>query len=707
VVSEPGAETMSSHSRCRVNTELLAASLLLAGSAAAAAPATAPLEEIIVTATRRAASLLDYPGAASVVGEEAVRLVGATHHAEIMNRVPGVMIQRNSGEESLTAVRSPVLAGPGSCGEFLFLEDGVPIRPVGFCNVNELFEVDTEQARAIEILRGPATALYGSSGMHGTINVLTPDPQSLPAFGAGLELGPASYVRGRIAASHEGERTGVGLAALATHDGGWRDDSGFDEQKLNAVLQHHAAGVDSDVRLTATNLNQDTAGFIVGEDAYKHPDIAKSNANPEAFRDAYAVRLRARFSHANERGARWTALPYLRTSHMRFLQHFLLGKPLEENGQDSLGVQLSYAGADDGRTRWLTGVDLEVAQSFLRERQDGPVTNASPAAIAIRPPGLHYDYEVDAGLAAAWAHLEQALGGRYTATLGARLEHVRYQYDNRLLAGNTDENGVPCDFGGCLFNRPADRTDSYTNFAPKLGLTLSVGPDTRFYAAATRGFRAPETAELYRLQRQQNVANLDSERIDSFELGVHGLNGGLRYSFAAFTMVKDNVILRDSEGFNVDNGRTRHRGFEYELTWRALDTLTLTGAGTWARHTYDFNGTEGSEEIVSGRDIDTAPRDLHTVRANWSAAPQLDLELEWQHIGAYWLDAANAHRYPGHDLLCLRAAWSPGNDWTLYARVNNVTDEAYADRADYAFGNYRYFPGRERSVFVGVDFSLK
>ena len=114
------------------------------------------LDEVIVTATRRAEHIRDYIGSVSQVRADEVALVGSTHHSEIINRVPGAMIQRNSGEESLTALRSPVLSGPGSCGVFLFLENSVPIRPVGFCNVNELFEVNSEQAQSIEVLRGPA-----------------------------------------------------------------------------------------------------------------------------------------------------------------------------------------------------------------------------------------------------------------------------------------------------------------------------------------------------------------------------------------------------------------------------------------------------------------------------------------------------------------------------------------------------------------------
>ena len=90
------------------------------------------VEEVIVTATRSVQQLHDFAGSISVVSSTDVALVGATHHAEIMNRAPGTMIQRNSGEESLTAIRSPVLTGPGSCGTFLFLENSIPIRPTGF-----------------------------------------------------------------------------------------------------------------------------------------------------------------------------------------------------------------------------------------------------------------------------------------------------------------------------------------------------------------------------------------------------------------------------------------------------------------------------------------------------------------------------------------------------------------------------------------------
>ena len=669
---------------------------------ATAAPADR-LEEIVVTAARRPAAALATPLSLSAVGSDAIRLLGATHHAEALNRVPGVMIQRGSGQESLTAIRSPVLTGAGSCGAFLFLENGVPIRPVGFCNVNELFEVNTEQAGSIEVLRGPGTALYGSSAMHGTVNVLQPAPEARPQRAVGLEAGPADYGRVKLAGRFDSGDTAYGVAAHYTHDGGWRDDAGFDEAKFNATAEGRWRDAPARIDFSATVLDQDTAGFITGKSAYRDDQASRANANPEAYREAHALRLTGLLERPGAAGARLELRPYLRSSRMEFLQHFLLGKPLERNGQESLGLMSTLVWDDREDRLLVAGLDLELADSFLLQEQDGPTTNGTPPANAIRPAGKHYDYSVRSHVAALYVHGERRLGERVTATAGLRAEAVGYDYDNRMRAGNTDENGVPCLPAGCLYSRPADRTDAFVNLAPKLSLAVDLSEHVAAYAAASMGFRPPEITELYRLQRDQASADLDSERLDAFEAGVKAALPSVDLALALFTMRKRDVILRESNGFNVGDGETSHRGLEYELRWRPLDSLELGVAGTFARHRYEFSrAVEGGELITDGNDVDTAPRQLHRAALRWDATDRLALEAEWLVVGEYWLDAANAHRYPGHELLNLRGRWQLAPQWAVTLRLNNALDRDYADRADFAFGNYRYFPGRGRALFAEV-----
>ena len=117
------------------------------------------------------------------------------HISQMTSRVPGVWLSRGDGQELLASVRSPVFTGAGSCAEILITEDGLPIRPTGMCNVNQLFEVNTEQASGVEIWRGPGTVFYGSNAMHGVINTLSPKVEN---NAISTQIGSNDYQRIKI-----------------------------------------------------------------------------------------------------------------------------------------------------------------------------------------------------------------------------------------------------------------------------------------------------------------------------------------------------------------------------------------------------------------------------------------------------------------------------------------------------------------------------
>ncbi len=537
---------------------------------------------------------------------------------------------------------------------------------------------------------------------------------ALPAFGLSLEHGPDDFYRARATGSFRGAENAAGLTLMSEYDGGWRIDSTTKQNKLVGAYEHDFGADTFTVRLSGSDLDQSTAGFIQGFESYRSEAIARSNANPEAYRRAQSLRLTGHY-HMTFEGSDDIVLdlrPYVRRSRMNFLQHFLVGKPLERNGQDSGGM-ISTLTYDNGRgTQLIGGVDAEIANSTLYEFQSGPATDGAPAANIIRPAGRHYDYDVDSRVIAGYAQLHQQLGSRVTATVGARLEHVSYDYDNHMIAGNTREDGSNCPVASnCLYSRPADRKDDFDGFTPSVGLTYDLTHGFSVYASAARGYRAPDTSELYRLQRQQSVADLEEEKLDSLEVGLRGRHEWLAWSLAGFDMKKDHLILRESNGLNVSKGKTKHRGVEYEITARPFGAapgrnLTLAVAGTYAEHTYDFSrAVDGGETITAGADVDTAPRRIWNARANYRPLESVAVELEWQHVGDYYVDASNAHNYAGHDLLNLRSSWEFRQNWSVAAHVVNLTDRAYADRADYAFGNYRYFPGRPRTLFLEISFT--
>ena len=664
--------------------------------------AASALEEIVVTGARDDQPMLDYPGSISAIGADEIDAVGHQHVHELMTRASGVWLSRGSGQEHLTAIRSPVLTGAGSCGAFLVLEDGIPVRPAGFCNVNQLFELPTELAKSIEIVRGPGNALYGSNALHGMINVLLPGPLDEPNGHLSVETGANDFRRVSAAVDGDTAIAPMALSLVYADDGGFREDAGYRQVKLSAKSDADVAAGRLRLGLSATALDQETAGFIFGEDAYRDPSLNRGNVNPEAFRDAASVRLYGIWRTPvaiGEQGVQLDVRPYVRYSSMEFLQHFLPGQPLEENGHTSAGFVSLVSGGSD-KLEWSAGFDLDLSDMFLRQTQDGP-TEGSAFLVATRPEGKHYDYEVRALAAAVYAEIDYALSERFSLNAGLRVERSAYDYRNRMLDGNTRDDGTACGFGGCLYTRPGDRRDNYANAAPKLALHMRTGEDSSAYLRLARGFRAPQTTELYRLQSGQNVADLDSEQMDAVELGHRGSTASLRYDIALYAMHKRNSVLRDAEGFNVDNGRSRHEGVELELDWRLTRAIDLALNVSYARHVYDFDQVAArGEQFVSGRDVDTAPRWLGSAELSYSPRPGWGLALQLSGIGDYYLDAENRFDYPGHVVSNARFWMKPLPLLDVVLRLNNVGDKDYADRADFAFGNYRYFPGRGRELFV-------
>ena len=623
------------------------------------------------------------PGAQSTLDANRISDTAADHPAEILNQLPGVNIQMNSGQEHLIAIRSPVLTGGAGQGSFLILENGVPSRSPAFGNVNSLIEPHFEIAEAIEVIRGPGSAKYGSNAVHGLINVILPEP------GSGSEIRASYGTLGRWRTDvklDEGTHWLVNLSLQK--DTGWRDNTGADQQKLSVIGKFAPGQWDATLWLSAQNLNQETGGFVVGADAYKDEDLSKTNANPEAYRDAWSLRLGARLERPLS-GGTLVLLPYAHTQAMIFSQHFLPYGGVEKNAHTGGGLMARYERPVTSSLTWRIGSDFDAATGYLREIQPNP--HPSPNF----PQGIHYDYDVDTTVAALWSELEWSVSDSIRILAGLRGESHEFDY---TTSAPTGING--------RFNVPADRSDAYDFVTPKLGAVWSVSPDIDLYANYARGARAPQVSDLYRLQNLQLPGQIDTETLDSVELGTRGsaLDGRLVFDLTAYWMDKEHFFFRDSNGLNVTDGSTKHIGAEASAAFELTDMLSLSGNVSWSDQTYTFDRVvaSASDTIREGNMIDTAPEWLANARIEWQASDQLALSLTAEHVGEYFLDPGNLSTYPGHTLLGARAAWEWQDDLELWVNLRNLTDERYADRADVSFGNPRYFPGELVNATFGL-----
>ncbi|MFT5611406.1 MAG: iron complex outermembrane receptor protein [Arenicella sp.] len=688
--------------------KIAALNLLLGYSVALyAAPDTPELddsiEELAVIGTRSERPLSELPANIFVLGRDDLQVISATHIQQALSQVPGVSYQRGNGQESLPSIRSAVLTGAGACGNVLVLEDGIAVRGAGFCNINELFDTHFEQAGSIEVVRGSNTAFYGSNALLGSINVNLP---SVVENRVALELGANQYRRVKAAVGYgDALASHGGFYLTAADDGGFRDESGYQQHKLS---WRHASAVGDwqvDLGATITRLDQQTAGFIVGLDSYRDSDLREQNLDPEAFRKTDSLRAWASFKKQLSAKTKLKITPYIRLTDMDFLQHFLPGDPLEQNKQSGIGWQSSITTEVSDTFEWSVGFDGEVADGELLQTQD-LATQGSAFLRATIPSGTHYDYQVDALQLGVFGHLHWQPLERLDIIAGLRLERIEYDYDNRGLDGRTRDDGTQCGFGGCRYSRPADRDDSFTHASPKLELQYQVNDNWRLHMAVADSYRAPQATELYRLQRRQTVADLDEVRATHFEVGSAWSNAKSQLDITVYQIEQRNVIIRDSDFFNVDGQIIDSRGLELAFKHQFSDAWSGRMVGAYAKHEYASDLLLG-ESNIRGNEVDTAPNLLGSLFLAWRPSSKFFAELELQHLSEYFLEPENQREYPGHTLLNLRGQYQIDEQWSAALRLLNVSDKLYAERADFtSFTNERYFPGEPRSLFAELSWKF-
>ncbi|RYZ19224.1 MAG: TonB-dependent receptor, partial [Chitinophagaceae bacterium] len=135
-------------------------------------PSFANLNEIVVTGGREVQRRTEVPVAINVISKTAINETKATRLDLLINKIPGAFMVDLGNEQHSMSVRQPL----GYKSLFLYLEDGIPVRTTGDFNHNALIEINQASLERIEVVKGPASSLYGSEAVGGAINFITQSP---------------------------------------------------------------------------------------------------------------------------------------------------------------------------------------------------------------------------------------------------------------------------------------------------------------------------------------------------------------------------------------------------------------------------------------------------------------------------------------------------------------------------------------------------
>ncbi|HET9983238.1 MAG TPA: TonB-dependent receptor [Longimicrobiales bacterium] len=655
------------------------------------------LPTVVVTATREVQRLGQTAATIGVVGGAELARTKPTHPAEVLGQIPGVWVSVTGGEGHMTSIRLPQTTNP----MYLFLEDGVPTRSTGFYNHNALYEVNVPQAERIEVLKGPATALYGSDAIGGVINVETRAPSLTPSAEAYLEGGAFGWRRflGSVGDTRGGD--GVRADVNVTHSDGWRSATGYDRQS-GTVRWDRRLGATSSLRTVAavSHVDQQTAGAssLLRADFLRDPE---ANYTPISFRRVLAVRLSSAFEHRTERSL-LSLTPYARYDDMDILPNWSLtyDPTTYDTRNASVGVLAKYRRELPGLgARVIAGVDVDHSPGRKVERAIQATRSGQVFSSYVAKDTL-YDYDVTFQGISPYAQIDASPTDRLHLTAGLRYDHVGFDYATHLAPVQTGK-----------YRRPADASPTYDHLSPKAGITYEAATALNLYALYGHGFRAPSEGQLFRQGQAVSTIDLKPVVADNVEGGARGqLFGRLGYQLAVYRMdVKDDVlsyINADGTRETVNAGETLHRGVEVGIGSELFAGLRADVAYSRSKHTYESWSPKPGVDY-GGHEVEAAPRTKLNARLNW-APRQLDgarLGLEWVRIGSFWEDADNTHRYGGHDLLNLRVNAPLGRGLELVGRLDNVTDKRYAETAAFTVARGEELaPGMPRSVFLGLQY---
>ncbi|QHL86564.1 TonB-dependent receptor [Nibribacter ruber] len=664
-------------------------------------PSSNQLNQVIVSASREVQARTEAPIAISALTTQVLQETKAATLDQVMNKVGGVYMVNLGNEQHTMAIRQPI----GYKSLFLYLEDGIPIRVSGDFNHNALIEINQAALKSIEIIKGPASSLYGSEAIGGAVNFITQAPTSVATAMVQLESSNQGYRRTDFSASQTIGKLGVYAGGyFATQHHGPISHSDFNKLAFTFRADYQLSERSKlTTSATLVDYKTDQTG---GLDSTRFYTQEYSSLHTFTYRQVKALRVRTSFEHTWDSTNHTQATVYIRKNAIGQNPFYaisnLKGNPTKAKGEINEDAFHGYGLVAQHkknfsflRAQLLAGLSLDYSPAtytalFLDIDRDA----AGRYVSYTQKDSLLTHYAVNLLNTAAYAQAQITPMERLNVMAALRYDRLDYAFDNYL---------APSAFTGA-----PDEKNGFRQFSPKIGLTYDLGTSKGVYTNYSLGFAPPQISELY---RGVKVPTLQPAQYHSYEVGgwMSFLQHKAYLDLSLYQMEGAQEIisvrLEDGTYQNQNAGQTRHQGVEYTLHYEPTSALAFRWSGTNARHWFVQYQEKGKD--LAGNEMATAPRFLTnaevTYRPNYVKG--LRLSLEWQHVGKYYMDPANSEYYCGYNLLSARVGYTL-HGFETWVNVLNMANALYATTVDkYAYGK-SYRQGIPRTVHLGIGYQF-
>lgn len=665
-------------------------------------PSFANLNEIIVSGSREVQRRTEIPVAVNVISKSIINETKATRLDMLINKVPGVYMVDLGNEQHEMGVRQPL----GTKNLFLYLEDGIPIRTTGDFNHNALIEINQASMERIEVIKGPASSLYGSEAVGGAINFITQSPSPFLSGKIQAEIGSRGYKRTDFSLSNTYKRLGIFVGGYYANQN--QPDYEHNDFRKTALTLRADYSLNEKIKLSTVAdyiaYKTDQKGGLDSAHFYNKDYVSFYRFT---YRKVDAFRLRSTLSKEwNENS---------KTSFTVFYRHSTIGQnpfysisnistnPLKAKGQinedgfKSYGAVLQHTSKlKSVNAKFISGISVDFSPATYVAQFIDVDRDASKVYYNYTPKdSLLTDYNVDLLNTAAYTQLEFKPTDKLKLVAAMRCDRLDYSFNNHLLPG--------------AFTGAPDATDHFDHFTPKLGLTYDFGKNKGAYINYSVGFAPPNITDLY---TGVKVPVLKASSYKNYEVGGW-ISFAANKGYAEASLYKldgENEIvsvrLADGSYQNQNAGKTNHKGIEANIKYAPVEDISLRLAGSYAEHRYIDYVEQGKN--YSGHKMAQAPPFIYNGELTYKPRyfKGFRIAVEVQGMNKYFTDPQNTATYKGFTAFNARAGYNI-KGFELWVNCINVTDKIFATVVEKSAFGTSYRPGQLRTINAGIAYNFR
>ncbi|UCJ15120.1 TonB-dependent receptor [Pseudomonas sp. MM211] len=695
----------------RLAKAILLCSCAAAGTVQAAEPASSlVLEPSVVTGSRSAMQSFDLPFSVDGIDREQISdgQLGI-NASEVLTRVPGLVVQNRQNYAQDLQISSRGFGARSAFGVrgLKLITDGIPASTPDGQGQAATFNLDT--ADRIEVLRGPASTLYGSNA-GGVIQMFSRDGVGRPRIGAETLIGSDGLTRNHLTAEGEADGVGFVLDASRMDTDGYRDHSSARRDQTFAKL-NFKPDEDSKLALIYSSLEQNGTKDPLGQawEAYKADprSVAVNALNFNTRKSIDHQQLGANYErYFGDATLQATAYAGKRS----VIQYLAIPQGPQGNPNHSGGVVDFDREFHGGSVRWLQPVDgvagnlrLVFGLDYDQSRDDRRgYENFSGSQIGVKG-ALRRD-EVDTVTSLdPYAQATWTLGD-WTLQGGLRYSTVEVDVDDKYIAGaNGDDSG----------------TRRYEKATPSVSLGYAFTPDLNGYVSVGKGFETPSQAELAYSQGNAGFNyGLEPSESTQYEIGLKArVAEGTRVNAAIFQITTDDeiVVLENSGGRTSyqNAGKTLRRGFELGVESQFNEQWSAALAYTYLAATYDSSFVAGNNSIDKGNNLPGVPRTTLFGEVAWKPVDGISTAVEGLYRSKVYVEDTNTDKAaPSYAVFNWRTRFEQNlGAWKTHQtlRLDNLLDKQYVGSVIVGDGNDRYYeaaPGRSWYAGAGVEYQF-